>query len=404
MNRALKIGLIVVSFIALISSLSYFIAPYDTETAHIITVKNALEANGYILRKETLIKNNSGGVFEAYVKDGARVAKGSSLGIFTEGALDNELITKLQDVTSRINAIKDASSFAEVYSSDEARIYSAMHELSADIRKNIVKKDFAEATDNTENLAALISKKHSVENADASDKLLVSLEEEKYNLEKQLGGIRKDVSAPESGYFYSHLDGLEGLWDDKSVSELTTTKITDFEAKLLENDQTGYSGKIADSYIWYFVTVLPSSDVEKLSPGQSVTLSSDGSAFVNATIFALNPDEAGNTAVILKCDRSIPGIYEKRTVQVEICISEYTGFYVPSAAIRVKDNVTGVYVMNKFRADEFKCVKIIYEEDDYYIVRKNYAHPEDCPFPPLSHYDNILVNPEVVGDDIESEK
>ena len=82
-------------------------------------------------------------------------------------------------------------------------------------------------------------------------------------------------------------------------------------------------------------------------------------------------------------------------MQFEICLEKYSGLYVPQAAIRILDDVTGVYVMNKNNSASFRAVKILTEQEDYYIVQKNYVPPADCSFSPLKVYDKILVNPEV---------
>ena len=78
-----------------------------------------------------------------------------------------------------------------------------------------------------------------------------------------------------------------------------------------------------------------------------------------------------------------------------MCLAEHTGLYVPSAAVRVKDGITGVYVMNTNNSATFKCINILYESDDYIIVENNYIPPADVPYSSLKTYDNILVNPEV---------
>lgn len=396
MSKALKYFMLILLLITVISTASYCSAPYDTETAHVITVKNTISGGGYILRKETVVATDSYGFFEQGIENGTRVSKGSSVGVLTTGDLDENLAQELEDVTNRINEIKQTESISDLYASDEARIYTAMLTITADIRENIRKGDFADAAKNTQKLEMLVEKKYSVENGSASDQLLVSLEEEKFNLENKIGGIRQEVSAPESGYFYSTLDGLETGYNIKDIAQITNSNIKDFESTLSKYSASrNNAGKIVDSFEWYLAASLPNDDVEELKVGQTVTLSVDESQFVDAEVVAINSDKSQFSAVVLKSNRSIPGIYEKRTAQFEICIAEHTGLYVPAAAIRVQNDITGVYVMNRSSETVFKCVNILMEEADYYIVESDYEPPEGCPFESLRTYDNILVNPEV---------
>lgn len=400
MHKALKTGLIIILLAALLSTLSYCSAPYDTETAHVVTVKKTVTGSGFLLRKETLVQSQTNGVFETLAKDGARVSRGSSVGVIISGNLDAALSKELEEVTRRIEEIKQSGSILDIYSSDEARIFSAMKDIASTIRQKVREEDFVSAGESTLSLSALIQKKNSNENMTSADKLLVSLEEEKYNLEQQLGGIREEVLAPASGYFYTTLDGLEGVGNEKDIAALTTTDINGFSQTLREFDAQGSApAKITDTYVWYLAAAVPLEEAQLFKEGQEVTVSVDESPAVKASILAVNKDNTGEAALILKCDRNIVGIYEKRTAEFEICLEEYSGLYVPSAAIRVIDDITGVYVMTKNQSVSFKCVDILLNEDNYYIVKNKYEPPEGSPYAALKVYDNILVNPEAVNDD-----
>lgn len=398
MHKALKTGLIIILLAALLSTLSYCSAPYDTETAHVVNVKKTVTGSGFLLRRETIVKGTTNGVFETLAKDGARVSRGSTVGVVISGNLDKALSEELEEVTRRIEEIKQSGSILDIYSSDEARIFSAMKDITSTIRQKVQEEDFVSAGESTLQLSALVQKKNSSENMTSADKLLVSLQEEKYNLEQQLGGIREEVLAPASGYFYTNLDGLEGLGNEKDISALTTTDINGFSQTLKEFDpKSGAVAKITDTYTWYLAASIPLEEAQLFKKGQSVTVSIDESPSVKASILAINTDATNEAALILKCDRNIVGIYEKRTAEFEICLEEYSGLYVPSAAIRVVDDITGVYVMNKNQSVSFKCVDILLSEDNYYIVKNKYEPPEGSPYAPLKVYDNILVNPEAVN-------
>lgn len=400
MHKALKTGLIIIILAALLSTLSYCSAPYDTETAHVVTVKKTVTGSGFLLRRETLVKSQTNGVFETLAKDGARVSRGSSVGVIISGNLDAALSRELEDVTRRIEEIQQSGSILDIYSSDEARIFSAMKDITSTIRQKVREEDFISAGESTLSLSALVQKKNSNENMTSADKLLVSLQEEKYNLEQQLGGIREEVLAPASGYFYTTLDGLEQIGSEKDIAALSTSDINGFSQTLKEFDpKEGAAAKITDTYAWYLAAAVPLEEAELFKAGQEVTVSIDESPAVKASVLAVNKDTTAEAALILKCDRNIVGIYEKRTAEFEICLEEYSGLYVPSAAIRVVDDVTGVYVMTKNQSVSFKCVDIILGEDNYYIVKNKYEPPEGTPYAPLKVYDNILVNPEAVRDD-----
>jgi putative membrane fusion protein len=151
-----------------------------------------------------------------------------------------------------------------------------------------------------------------------------------------------------------------------------------------------------DTYSWYLAAVIPKSEASLLEEGSSVTISIDETTPVTATIAAINTDDADRSAVIVKCTHNASNIFEKRTVEFEICYEEYSGLYVPSAAIRIRDDITGVYVINRNESVSFRCVDILLQEEDYYIVRSSYTPPEEVKYAPLKIYDDILVNPEAM--------
>lgn len=398
MNRPLRIVLLIVLLLAFISTVSYCSAPFDTETAKMISVRKTVSGSGYILRRETPVQQTTRGVFEPALQDGVRVSKGASVGVAISGNYNDTLVKKLEDVTQRIEEIKKSDNFADIYASDEARIFSALRDITKEIRNNVRSEDYSAAAQNTHQLSTLLEKKYSSENQGAAADLLVSLEEEKYELEQQLGGIREEVTTSASGYFYSTLDGLESRANEKELFALTPSKISKFPETLKTYEpQANYVGKVVDTYSWYLVAVIPTDEASLLHTGSSVTLCIDETAPVKATIAAINSDDNNRSAVIVKCTRDASNIFEKRTVEFEICYEEYSGLYVPSAAIRIRNDITGVYVINKNESVSFRCVDILLQEEDYYIVRNGYTPPEDVPYSSLKIYDDILVNPEALN-------
>jgi len=396
MNKAIKISLITALIIAVLSTLSYCTSPYDTEQAVFSQSQKSITGSGFILRKETLVKNDVTGVFQPLVKDGERVSKGSAVGTVISGTLDKELAARLEEVNSRIEEINKSDIIADLYASDDARIYSAMKTLAAAVRESVDEENYASALLSKNQLNAIIEKKYSGENGSARDKLLVSLEDERYKLETQIGGIRSEIIAPAAGIFYSELDGMENLLRDDYIKGLSTTEINEFSKKLKEfKKDKNTQAKIIDTYVWYLAASVPKEDIE-FSVGDTVSLSVDEQPYIDVTVEAINDDLSGEAALVLKSTRNVTGITEKRTVEFEICTEIYSGISVPAAAIRVVDDVTGVYVISKNKAVSFRCVDIIAQIDDRYIINPDYVPETGSKYKPVKVYDDILINPEAV--------
>ncbi len=397
MNKKIKILLLVAIVCALISTISYCSAPYDTETAQIKEMSKTVIGNGFILRNETIVERGISGMFEPLVKDGVRVSKGSTVGTIISGNLNNKLAERLEEVTSRIEEINHSGGFGNVYSSDDLRIYSVIKEIAGNIRTYADSENYTRAGEYTAQLNNII-KKSANNDSTARDKLLVSLEEEKYSIEQQLGGIRTEELSPAAGIFYTTLDGMEYLGGNQDeVSKLTCTDINGFSEILsaCKNDSGGVA-KICDTYYWYVAACIPKKEAEGLEVGSTIQISIDEQPFITANILAINDGGTEDVALIIKSTVDVKGITEKRTVEFEIKREEYSGIFVPSAAIRVVNNTTGVYIISENGAVSFRAVNVIANQEDYYIVQNKYNPPIECKYKPLKVYDNILVNPEKV--------
>ncbi len=397
MNKHIKMALFIALLLAFVSTISYCSAPYDTETANMISIRKTVDGDGYIIRNENVVTQPSKGVFDSSVEDGARIYKGGTVGISISGNYSDELVKELAEVTNRIEEVRKSGSFADIYSSDEARVFSALRDITREIRLNVRAQNFTLASQNSKQLKTLLEKKQVSGNRGTAQELLSELESQKAELESRLGSIRENIIASSSGYFYTSLDGLEQKVSEKDLYNITTSDISGFSETLKKFKRTpDQVGKIVDTYSWYLVATVPRADAECLKKGAPVTLSIDEAPPLSATVEAVNHDEFDTSAVVVKCTRALSGIYEKRDVSFEICYEEHSGLFVPAAAMRIIDDVTGVYVINQNETVSFRAIDILTQEDDYLIVRRSYTPPADVKYSALKIYDNVLVNPEVV--------
>lgn len=397
MNKHLKKLLLFSLILTFISTVSFCSAPFVTETAENIHIRKTVSGEGYIIRNETIVTPANKGAFEAEVQSGTRVPKGGNLGVVISGNYDETLVNELKDVTERISEIETSNNFADVYSSDEARIFSALKDMTAAIRSDVRNRNFISAVESTSQLDSLLGKTEDVEGGSSAD-LLSELKAKKYEIEQQLGGVREEVKAPAAGYFYNTLDGMESVVKESQIATLTPADINSFEEALDSYiPDASTIGKITDTYVWYLTAVIPTQEADLLTVGKAVKLSVDSSPEVKAEVIALNPDSAGRCAVILKSTLNSKEVFEKRCVSFEICYEEYNGLYVPASAVRVVNGVTGVYVTGRNDSVSFRAIDIILHEENYYIVRSSFTPPEGVNYPALKLYDNILVNPEVAN-------
>jgi len=398
MNKHLKKLLLFSLILAFISTVSFCSAPFVTETAEMIHIRKTVSGEGYIIRNEKVVTPTNKGAFEASVQSGIRVPKGGVLGVVISGNYDEKLVNELKDITARIAEIEASNNFADVYSSDEARIFSALKDMTGTIRSDVRSGNFISAAENATQLNSLLGKTDDVENSGSSADLLSELKSRKYDIEQQLGGLREEIKSPSAGYFYSTLDGMESVVKESGIAALTPTEINSFD-KTLESytPEASSIGKVTDTFVWYLTAVIPTEEADLLTVGKKVKISVDSAPEVSAEVVAINSDSTKKSAIVLKSTLNAKGVFEKRCVSFEICYEEYNGLYIPASAVRVVNGVTGVYVTGRNDSVSFRAIDIILHEESYYIVRSNFTPPEGVSYPALKLYDNVLVNPEVAS-------
>ena len=107
---------------------------------------------------------------------------------------------------------------------------------------------------------------------------------------------------------------------------------------------------------------------------------------VPVTVYACNKDNAGNLAVVFRCDYMSEELSTIRHETVEIQLVKHTGLKVPKAAIVVDEQQqAGVYVRSGNVAS-FRRIKQIYSDPADYVICEEVAEKGY-----LKLYDDIIV-------------
>lgn len=100
---------------------------------------------------------------------------------------------------------------------------------------------------------------------------LRALQNEKAALDKEASAIMGQVTAPESGYFSSVIDGWENVFDYDDVLGLT---VADLQAEYSpEEVPENAVGKISEEFLWYFACTVDATTALKLKQTEEVQIS-----------------------------------------------------------------------------------------------------------------------------------
>ena len=355
---------------------------YPTENAVLTTVTDKIYSNGFIIRDETIIPNNTNGVLSFSCSDGDAVnVKGEIANISGTMSLDiinnnikGKLITYLDDANKyNINAVKADSD-----------------NLLASINQRLL------YTGNLKNFNQEINE------------LSAQIEQLRSSAGKSTGSIE----SPKAGYFSEYCDGYESSIKYSDVKNLTLDQLNNVSQSEVPANT---AGKVIGNVKWYIACEVDQDEAQDLTIWDSnvtVLLTEACTEAIPAEIFKITQTGDGKALVVLQCDYMNEGILQARKEPIEIGLGTYTGLRVSKKAIhddyvtkttyddndnshKEQKKVQGVYVLYGSEV-QFKQVSIIYADEDYVICDTEPQEGVLFNGETISLYDKVILK----GDDL----
>ena len=338
-----------------------------TETAMYGEVSDVLQAQGFILRNETVIDESYSGVLSYRVADGSRVSRGGVIADIFSNEIDAASQRELDQLDKEIENLQSLSQTANFYVANPSmlgdQIYSALEGISQLVNEN----DFSGLNTQKGELQNALIRRQLItgeESAEDYSQRISQLQSQRDTLASQTGSATGSILAPEAGYFISTVDGLENVMDISQVESITVAQAEE----LLEQQpsSTDAVGKICQDFNWYAVCVFDEDDMVRFEGVEDVYLDIPFASTeqIPAKVLARNSDgESGKTAVVFQCSTMDADIAAVRNEAIQVTVNTYSGVLVNERAIRfadveytttdedgntvtqVQENVKGVYVL-----------------------------------------------------------
>lgn len=388
-----------------------------TEVAMYGTVSDTVQARGFAIRDEKVITDSYSGVLSYRVADGTRVSKGGVIADVYTGESDaaawNTIANLEREIENLQPLAKSADFFAANPSSISTQIYTALGDISAELRRG----NFSETTSLKENLQLVLNRKQLVtgeESTETYQARIEQLEAQKAALSATANAAVGSITSPAAGYFISSTDGFENVVDVSKIKDITADTVRN----LLSREQgTGLSssvGKVCSDFNWYLVCVFSDNVSWRFDDVTNVNLDIPfaSTETIPATVIAKNKDAAtGDTAVVFECSYMDSDIASVRNEMVQVNVQTYSGVLVNEKALRfcdipytytdengnekeaVKENVKGVYIQN---GRQLEFVQIFTEKtvNGYAICRTELDENDYAAMvtdSTIQLYDNVVV-------------
>lgn len=148
--------------------------------------------------------------------------------------------------------------------------------------------------------------------------------------------------------------------------------------------------KIIDRTKWYIVCWLDAEDEEVFTEGRTVTVSFDEENQVLMDVERVIK-QGKELKVIFSTNRIYDDFDKYRTKQCTITAKSSNGIIINTDSIVTKDDVQGVYVIDKYGKENFTPILIYSQQGNKTVVAKNYFYDaEGYPVETVKNYDEIL--------------
>lgn len=365
----------------------------ETETAFAVTSEEALELEGYIMRNETILAGRDNGVMLASCSDGARVSNGREAVRVYYNESDLSVENEIRDIDNRIDILNKSTMDTAYVSADMDKMDDEIEELISGSLIYGAKNDLVGALSNRDELLIRMNKRWLITNpGKVFEEKITELGNRRSSLQNGLSGNYVGISAPKSGYYYSTSDGYENIFSAEKIPTLSVSEFQEMTESAPETYSVRPAGKIVTDYKWYVACILPTEKARLFDTGErySVEFTYNYGTVLDMTLHSKIIENNNDDAVLVFSSGEIPEDFEfTRSQKLRVIYNKYSGLKVPKDAIRVINDVKGVFVVSGTEI-EFKRAEEIYSIDDYCIIEQN---------PESEKYAKKYVRKTIINDD-----
>lgn len=360
--------------------------PIKTESAVYYTAVDGFKITGIIVRNETLVSSDKGGVKHFVTPDGSRVSKNGVIANIYDSESASITVSEIENVRKKIADIEDILSYNDIDAANLDLISSKVSQKENELILSASTGNFSGVTAASDELLSAINRKQAAlgESTDFSSQL-EALNTRLSSLSTSLPSPTGNILAEQSGYFVSMTDGYEQVLTCDDLSKLSPEYLQNISAKEYES---AVIGKIVSDYEWYIAAEVSINESLNYKEGESlkITTSVKSSPVLSVTVKKINISESSTEAVVIfACNEMNSELASMRSGPMTVVKAEYSGLKVDRKALRVVDSQKGVYVLSGMQVG-FVPVEILYSNDSYIICEKKNENGNV-----LKLYDSVVV-------------
>ncbi len=365
--KTIGVALVAVLLVAYISVQAVnALTAYKTEMAVMHSAYDSIECNGFIIRDESVLSGSGSGILRYVLKDGERVSKN---GVVAEAYSTEEAVyakEKYDELTERINRMEESERQAKGGSVNLETINTQARSDLLGMLSAFDDGDMDSVYDISEEYLDLINRRQILTgDLDGYGTLISELKSQRDAAAAKMQTSSSSIRSANSGYFIKSVDGYENSISVDELANITPDMLNSVTA----TDMGDAIGKVVGDYDWYIATEIDNTTAMSLAVGQtySIDFNIDSAEKVPATVKYMNRFD-NTTVVVFSCSYMNSTLAHLRSCQIEVILKEYSGLVVNTEAVRIVDDVKGVYVDNGYMI-KFKPIEVIYTGDGYMLCK-----------------------------------
>lgn len=374
MKKNIMIILVAVIFIIAVFAIHHANNAVPTEEAVLTTFENSVSTEGFIVRDEITYYATAAGTPYFNVPEGNRVSRDALIATIFEGDVDLDKIKELSLIDIKLNRAYDEERDSILHTSDAASLEGDIMSRVSEIYEYASENDIQKITEVRDAINSLRS------TGQYSTEIRTGyLEEEKRNAESRIGYPKKEIYTELSGVFSTYIDGLESVLQPERIEQYTPSYIRNLktEGPHYTNTSSVETGdpicKVMNNHVWYVLAAVHKDRLAEFREGKSLNFRFKNMANAEeegVIDYISEPDDDGYVLVLLRCSSYLESVFSYRKADVDIIFKSYTGYKVPTHAVRTSDS--GYKVVAQSGAKRFDCdVDVLYTDNDlgYSIVQ-----------------------------------
>lgn len=345
-----------------------------TEPATLTTFESTVTSGITILRSETLVYSPVSGDVSYVFNDGEKVAKGSTLAEIYPAGANSEISKRIIELDRAIRLLESSNMTDAEKRTDTESTDILIRNHICDLLDMIDKGSVSGADTVSDELLIQLNKRRIITKFTPNfTKQIEALKSERSSLAASLPSSESTVTADRVGYFYSSLDGYEGILSAENISTMSYNEYLDLASRSAEDGDAanGYAiGKLVTDYMWYIACEIDLSELHNYETGKnySIKFPYNNDTTLTTTLYRILSEAGSKTAVLIFRTGILPENFNYlRHQTVQIVKESYTGYRVPISSVRVINGKAGVYILQGSKV-VFKRIDPLYEQDGYLIV------------------------------------